>query len=111
MALPGRIPNLAAPDLAQRVHRPNHLWVADPYIPTKAGFLYLAAVIDVWSRRGRLVHAQCATPLVTDALDSSHGANPTGCLGVPNTPPFRARCEQAGVRCRWDAEATPTTTQ
>jgi putative transposase len=31
---------------------PNVLWVADiTYIPTWAGFLYLAVVLDVFSRR------------------------------------------------------------
>lgn len=31
---------------------PNQLWVADmTYVPTWMGFLYLAVVIDVWSRR------------------------------------------------------------
>jgi putative transposase len=32
--------------------RPNRLWVADiTYIPTWSGFLYLAMVLDVYSRR------------------------------------------------------------
>lgn len=31
---------------------PNQLWIADiTFIPTCAGFLYLAVVIDAWSRR------------------------------------------------------------
>jgi putative transposase len=44
-----------APDLVERrfaVEAPDRLWVADiTYIPTWAGFLYLAVVIDAWSRR------------------------------------------------------------
>ena len=44
-----------APDLVDRnftAERPNMLWVADiTYIPTWAGFLYLAVVLDVFSRR------------------------------------------------------------
>jgi putative transposase len=44
-----------APDLVDRrfhADRPNQIWVADiTYIPTWAGFLYLAVVIDVYSRR------------------------------------------------------------
>ena len=41
------------------------------YIPTTAGFLYLAAVIDVWSRRvvGWSMRNDLTTPLVTDTLD------------------------------------------
>lgn len=44
-----------APDLVQRTFvadAPNRLWVADiTYVPTWAGFIYLAVVLDVWSRR------------------------------------------------------------
>lgn len=44
-----------APDLVQRYFKAtnvNQLWVADMiYIPTWAGFLYLAVVIDVFSRK------------------------------------------------------------
>jgi len=44
-----------APDLVQRKFEadgPNQLWVADmTYVPTWAGFVYLAVVVDVWSRR------------------------------------------------------------
>ena len=44
-----------APDLVQRrfiATAPNRLWVADmTYVPTWAGFIYLAVVIDAWSRR------------------------------------------------------------
>lgn len=44
-----------APDLVDRKFRaegPDRLWVADiTYIPTWAGFLYLAIVLDVWSRK------------------------------------------------------------
>jgi putative transposase len=44
-----------APDLVNRqfvAEAPNQLWVADmTYVPTWAGFLFLAIVLDVWSRR------------------------------------------------------------
>jgi transposase InsO family protein len=44
-----------APDLVERnfvAAAPNRLWVADiTYIPTWAGFLYLAVVLDTFSRR------------------------------------------------------------
>ena len=69
----------AAPDLVRReftADGPDHIWVADiTYIPTKAGFLYLAAVIDVWSRRvvGWSMRDDLATPLVTDALNMAIG--------------------------------------
>ena len=44
-----------APDLIDRnftATRPNQLWVADiTFVPTAAGFLYLAVVLDAWSRK------------------------------------------------------------
>lgn len=44
-----------APDLVQRAFvasAPNQLWVADiTYASVWAGFLYLAVVVDAWSRR------------------------------------------------------------
>ena len=45
----------AAPDLVRRQFKAtsiNQLWVADmTYVPTWAGFLYLAVVVDVYSRK------------------------------------------------------------
>ena len=44
-----------APDLVDRnftATAPNQLWVADiTYVPTAVGFLYLAVVLDAWSRK------------------------------------------------------------
>jgi putative transposase len=63
-----------APDLVDRnftADRPNLLWVADiTYIPTWAGFLYLAVVLDVFSRRivGWSMATTLHTQLVLDAL-------------------------------------------
>ena len=51
---------------------PNLLWVADiTYIPTWAGFLYLAVVLDAYSRRivGWSMATTLATQLVLDALN------------------------------------------
>jgi putative transposase len=46
---------VAAPDLVQRdftVSGPDQLWVADiTYVSTGEGRLYLATVLDAWSRR------------------------------------------------------------
>jgi putative transposase len=63
-----------APDLVQRrfsVERPNQLWVADiTYIPTRVGFLYLAVVLDAWSRCvvGWTMETHLRTELVLQAL-------------------------------------------
>jgi putative transposase len=51
---------------------PDRLWVADiTYIPTWTGFLYLAIVLDVWSRRvvGWAMASHLRTELVLDALN------------------------------------------
>ena len=65
----------AAPDRVQRdftAARPNQLWVADiTYVPTWAGFLFLAVVLDVYSRRviGWAMGTTLRTELVLDALN------------------------------------------
>jgi putative transposase len=45
----------SAGDLVKRdftADGPNRLWVADiTFVPTAAGFLFLAVVFDAWSRR------------------------------------------------------------
>jgi len=51
---------------------PNETWVADiTYVPTWAGFLYLAVVLDVYSRRviGWAMKNHLRTDLVLSALD------------------------------------------
>ena len=64
-----------APDLVERdftATAPDQLWVADiTYVPTWAGFLYLAVVLDVWSRRvvGWAMATHLRTELVLEALD------------------------------------------
>jgi putative transposase len=68
-----------APDLVERnfaASGPNRLWVADiTYIPTWAGFLYLAVVLDVFSRRivGWAMETYLRTELVLKALDMALG--------------------------------------
>jgi len=65
----------AATDLVKRnftARAPNELWVADiTYVPTWAGFLYLAAVLDAFSRRvvGWAIETHLRTELVLQALD------------------------------------------
>jgi putative transposase len=65
----------AAADLVGRdfvPSAPNQLWVADiKYIPTAAGWLYLAAVVDCFSRRvvGWSMRDDLHARLVVDALE------------------------------------------
>ncbi len=76
-----------APDLVDRnftVSAPNQLWIADiTYLPTAAGFLYLAVVPDVWSRKpdaerpsevvGWSMANHLRAELVLDALEMAVG--------------------------------------
>jgi putative transposase len=100
-----------APDLVERrfeASGPNRLWVADiTYVPTAAGFLYVAVVVDAWSRRvvGWSMATHLRTELVLAALDmallrrrprevihhSDQGSQYTAYA-------FGARCREAGVR-------------
>jgi putative transposase len=100
-----------APDLVDRAFTadaPNVLWVADiTYVPTWMGFLYLAVVLDVFSRRivGWSMSTTLHTAVVLDALNmaltmrrprnvihhSDQGAQYTSIA-------FGERCRKAGVR-------------
>jgi len=100
-----------APDLVERnfvAASPNRLWVADiTYIPTWAGFLYLAVVLDTCSRRivGWAMETHLRTELVLQALNlalwqrrpaavihhSDQGSQYTSLA-------FGQRCREAGVR-------------
>ena len=99
-----------APDLVDRdfaVDEPDQLWVADiTYVPTWAGFLYLAVVLDAFSRRvvGWAMATHLRTELVVDALNmavgqrkpemvihhSDHGCQYTSIA-------FGLRCRETGV--------------
>lgn len=67
-----------APDLVQRqfvADAPDRLWIADmTYIPTWTGFVFLAVVVDVFSRRvvGWAMDSSMTAELVTTALDMAH---------------------------------------
>jgi putative transposase len=100
-----------AHDLVRRnfiAEGPNELWVADiTFVPTMAGFLYLAVVLDAWSRRivGWAFSVDLKTRVVLDALDmalttrqpqdvihhSDRGSQYTSVA-------FGNRCKEAGVR-------------
>lgn len=100
-----------APDLVQRrfnPEAPNQLWVADmTYVPTWMGFLYLAVVIDVWSRRvvGWAMGERMTADLVLAALNMAlEQRKPKGVIhhsdqGSQYTSlAFGERCRQMQVR-------------
>lgn len=99
------------PDLVDRnftAEGPDQLWVADiTYIPTWAGFLYLAVVVDAWCRRvvGWSMATHLRTELVLSALEMAlwrrrpqnvvHHSD-QGCQYTSIA--FGQRCREAGVR-------------
>jgi putative transposase len=100
-----------APDLVDRrfvAPGPNRLWVADiTFIPTAAGFLYLAVVLDAWSRKivGWAMANHLRAELVLDALEMAVGQRrPRDVIhhsdqGSQYTSlAFGKRCKEAGVR-------------
>ena len=100
-----------APDLVDRnftASGPNQLWVADiTFIPTAVGFLYLAVVLDVWSRKvvGWATANHLRSDLVLDALEMAIGQRrPRDVIhhsdqGSQYTSlAFGKRCQEAGVR-------------
>ena len=100
-----------APDLVDRdftAAAPDRLWVADiTYVPTWAGFLYLAVVLDAWSRRvvGWAMATHLRTELVLEALNMALAQRrPTEVIhhsdqGCQYTAiAFGQRCGEMGVR-------------
>ncbi len=101
-----------APDLVDRDFRrqPDRLWVADiTYVPTRAGFLYLAVVLDAFSRRiVGWAMAPRSHRLVLDALKMAvwHGGP-----GASSTTATRAArrnqlvvATQPGGMLRWQGD-------
>lgn len=103
-----------AADLVQghvQVAAPDQRWVADiTYLPTDQGFLYLAVVLDAWSRQ--VVGWSRASHLRTELVEQALGMalwrrQPAPGLIHPSDPgsqytslAFGARCREAGSRLR-----------
>jgi transposase InsO family protein len=100
-----------APDLVKRnftASGPDQLWVADiTYVPTDEGWLYLATVLDAWSRRivGWAMADRVQTDLVVEALNMAVW-NRRPAVGVVHhsdrgakytSLTFSRRCQDAGV--------------
>jgi putative transposase len=97
-------------DLVERAFfatAPDRLWVADiTYIPTWSGFLYLAMVLDVFSRKivGWAMDTNLKTELILQALEMAvTQRQPSGVIhhsdrGCQYTSyAFGKRCREAGV--------------
>ena len=100
-----------APDRVQRrfeAAKPNQVWVADiTYVPTQEGFLYLATVLDVFSRKvvGWAMSARQTVELVQSALEmaletrAARGVvfhSDRGCQYTALA--FSQRCAEAGIQ-------------
>jgi len=102
---------VAAPDLVERnfvAMAPNKLWTADiTHLPTDEGFLYLAFILDVYSRKviGWSMASHLRSELVAAALEMAIGRrNPSAGLihhsdrGVQYTAlSFGNKLEEAGI--------------
>jgi putative transposase len=101
----------AAPDLVDRdfsATAPDQLWVADiTFVPTATGFLFLAVVLDAWSRKivGWSMANHLRAKLVVDALEMALSQRRPGDVihhsdqGSQYTSlAFGKRCKEAGVR-------------
>ena len=104
-------PERFAPDLVERnftANRPNALWLSDvTYVDTPEGFLYLAAVLDVFSRLivGWAMDERLGSQLVLAALQMAYALRRPKKLiyhcdhGSENTAiAFGNRCRQLGIR-------------
>jgi putative transposase len=102
---------VAAPDHVSRdfaASAPDRLWVADiTFVPTGEGWLYLATVLDAWSRRivGWAMADTLRTELVVEALNMAVW-NRRPAIGVVHhsdrgaqytSLAFSQRCQDAGV--------------
>jgi putative transposase len=115
-----------APDVAPRTFSasaPDQVWVADlTYVPTRQGFLFLAVVLDAYSRRvvGWSMAAHLRTELVVAALDmallhrrpaagvihhsdpgsqsTAHSPLPTVHCPQSTAHAFQDRCRALGIR-------------
>ena len=103
----------ASPNLLERqfaADRPNRKWIADlTYSWTAEGWLYVAAVVDLFSRRvvGWSMQASMTAQLVTDALVMAiwRGGRPDALLHHPEQGPqytseaFQRLMTEHGVTC------------
>ena len=110
-----------APNLLERqfdVANPDQVWAGDiTYIPSEQGWLYLAVVIDLCSRRivGWCLRDHLRSDLVVEALDSALAAR-RGTHGIIfhsdrgsqyGSSAFRSVLERAGLRQSMSARANP----
>ena len=111
-------PNLAAGMVPTG---PDQLWVADiTYVPVKPGFVYVAVVLDAWSRRvighaiSRSVDARLTVAALNAAIDQSRPF--AGCIHHSDrgsqyaAETYRQSCAIADSPDRWADAETPLTT-
>jgi putative transposase len=111
------------PDLAKNMQLdgPNQLWVANiTYVSIETGFVYLAAILDAWSRRvvgyaiSRSIDARLAIAALKAAISTCNP--PRGCAHHSDRgshmPPITIApsCKSTVSPALWAGAETPTTT-
>lgn len=84
--------------------RPNEKWVADiTYVPTRQGWLYLAVVLDLYSRRvvGWAMDEQQTTALTVTALEMALRQRPV-LAGLLHHSDRGIRCSMSRPGNCWD---------
>ncbi len=98
--------------------KPDRVWAGDiTFIPTSSGWLYLAVVIDLWSRKivGWALADHMRSELVTDALGQALGSRRTEPDLIFHSDrgsqygsgAYRQLLRQAGMRQSMSARANP----
>ncbi len=120
-----RVPGVrVADDLVGRdfnPQAPNRLWASDiKYVSTWEGTLYLASIIDCYSRRvvGWAMRTDMQAELVVDALEMAISRRRPGGELIHHSDQgsqyvalvFGRRLREAGIAHRWARRATATTT-
>lgn len=108
-------PNLLKQDFA--VSRPNEHWAGDiTFIPTRQGWLYLAVVMDLYSRRivGWSMDRRVGRQLVVDAMTMALGGRHPGTPLIHHSDQgpqyisddFRDLLARHGIRCSMSARGS-----
>jgi len=104
--------------LGFRARGPNQLWVADiTYIRLRSGFVYLAVLLDAWSRRvvgyavGNTLSVQLTLAALSAAVDSRNPApgliHHSDCGARYAGKPYRDRLQVLKVRGSMSRKANP----
>ena len=121
IATTGSNPIIRSSPIGRRhdVDGPNQLWVADiTYVAILAGFVYVAVILDAWSRRvvgyaiSRSIDARLAVAALKAAIEpaSHHGLVHHSDRGSQYASEIYRRPCATALSARWAGAAIPMTT-